>query len=115
MFLLVFLRFEMFFTGGNGRFERNGGRFVYRQNVHEEDEEVDENNQRQRQRPGLGQFLPILMLLLMYVIPYIFNSKPLYNFDYIDEYKHERSTSRNNVIYYANDNFYGKNKWNVSL
>ena len=69
--------FEMFFTGGNGRFERNGGRFVYkRNNFHEEGGEEEEENQgrRQRQRPGWGQFLPLLLLTFMYVVPYIFNS-----------------------------------------
>jgi len=65
--------FEMIITGGNRRFERNGGRFVYRQNHHEE-EEADGEQQRQRQRPGLGQFLPLIMLTLMYVVPYIFSS-----------------------------------------
>lgn len=70
--------FEMFFTGGNGRFERNGGRFVFRRNNYYEEEEDENQEQRRarqvRQRPGLTQLLPFIMLIAMYVIPYIFNS-----------------------------------------
>ncbi len=101
--------FEMFFSGQHNFYQR-GGR-VFRRTR----EERAEHQPRQRQPPPrhivLIQLLPIIVLFLFSVVPYLFQSvnikftqKPYFQFHPDEEY-FKKMTTYNKIDYYVGDKF----------
>lgn len=63
--------FEMFFTGGNPQNRRRPQR---RENNHNHNNENQGNNVRVNKFAFLFQLLPIILLVLFSILPYLFNS-----------------------------------------
>lgn len=118
--------FEMFFSGGNaGFFQRNGR--MYRRRREDPTQEQAENMHQQRNvRQGNPkqmvwmQLLPLLVLILFSVLPYLFQSvknfllyfilfltfqKPYYQFFIDEEFYKKMTTSINRVDYFVGDRF----------
>jgi len=95
-----FEAFNIFF--GNGFFPRGRHGYYYQENT---------NNDQNRNNRSIFQFLPILVLLLVYILPnisFLFQSKPLYQFTRDSTYNHKRRTSINGVEFYVGDKFIKK-------
>ena len=107
--------FEMFFSGGNQGFYQQGGRVFRRRR----EDEADNAQQRQpRQNPKYMvymQMLPLLVLILFSVIPYLFQSvifiliyskqKPYYQFSMDEEFYKKMTTSINKIEYFVGDRY----------
>ena len=96
-----FEAFNIFFGSG---FYPNRGRHYYYSND-------NTNNGGMQNRRTLFQFLPILFLFLIYLLPslsYLFESKPLYQFTRNSSYNHKRRTSINGIEFYVGDKFIKK-------
>ena len=95
-----FEAFNMFF--GNGFFQNHGTRFYY---------SSDNDEGQTRNNRSIIHFLPIIMLLIVYILPnltFLFESKPLYQFTRNSAYNHKRKTSLNEVVFYVGEKFIKK-------
>eukprot|EP00340_Litonotus_pictus_P007119 CAMPEP_0170523248 /NCGR_PEP_ID=MMETSP0209-20121228/8695_1 /TAXON_ID=665100 ORGANISM="Litonotus pictus, Strain P1" /NCGR_SAMPLE_ID=MMETSP0209 /ASSEMBLY_ACC=CAM_ASM_000301 /LENGTH=294 /DNA_ID=CAMNT_0010811255 /DNA_START=28 /DNA_END=912 /DNA_ORIENTATION=+ len=107
-----FEMFRMFFGGMDGQFEFQNGR-VFRR----------EMGRRQQQRPQrerepvnrysllLSQLLPLILIFMLYVLPYLLQSTPLYAFEKSGEFYIKKLTT-NKAEFYASDNY--EEKYNLN-
>ena len=96
-----FEAFNIFF--GNGFYPHRGRHYYYTNN--------NTNNEEMPNRRFMFQFLPILILFLIYLLPslsFLFESKPLYQFTRNSTYNHKRRTSINGIEFYVGDKFIKK-------
>ena len=96
-----FEAFNMFF--GNGFFPNRGTHFYY--------SDHNSNEDHTRNHRSILQFLPIIMLLVVYILPnlsFLFESKPLYQFTRNSTYNRKRKTSINEVEFYVGEKFIKK-------
>jgi len=90
--------FEMFFNG-QGTFQFNDGR-VYRRQRRQE----NANNQPQGYRLLIYQLFPFLIFILLYIIPIIFQSSPMWEFEKSNDY-YIKKTTPNGATFFANEKF----------
>ena len=101
--------FEMFFNGGGGQFEFRNGNLYRRQRNHQQNHHNRRRdvNQPQGIKMVIYQLLPFILFMLIYILPIIFQSSPVYQFEKSKEFFIKKSTS-NGAVFFANEKFNGK-------
>ena len=56
--------------------------------------------------------LPLLLMSLTYILPYLFKTKELYVFERTKEYPYEKKTQRYKIYYYVGQAFHDKYRFN---
>jgi len=102
--------FDILFNGPDGfqrrrQFRRNNN--YYQRENHNHNNNNNVNIQRNKFAVFI-QFLPLIFLLLVNILPDLLKSSPLYQFTNDSYYLNKRKTSKNNVIYFVGDKFLKK-------
>ena len=90
--------FEMFFNGGGTQFQFNNGNIYRRQRQRGQREEV------QGYKVLIYQLLPFILFMLIYILPVIFQSSPVWQFDRNNEF-YIKKTTQNGAVFFTNDKF----------
>ena len=96
--------FDILFNGPEG-FQR---RRNFRRNNNYYQRETQNNNVQRNKFAVFIQFLPLIFLLLVNILPDLLKSSPLYQFTNDSYYLNKRKTSKNNVVYFVGDKFLKK-------
>ena len=104
--------FDILFNGPDGfqrrrQFRRNRTNTQYHNNHNHNTNNNNLHIQRNKYAVFI-QFLPLIFLLLVNILPDLLKSSPLYQFTNDSYYVTKRKTSRNNVIYFVGDKFLKK-------
>ncbi len=97
--------FDILFNGPEG-FQRR--RNFRRNNNYYQRENHNNNNVQRNKFAVFIQFLPLIFLLLVNILPDLLKSSPLYQFTNDSYYLNKRKTSKNNVVYFVGDKFLKK-------
>ena len=98
--------FDILFNGPEG-FQRRRN-FRRNNNYYQRENNHNNNNVQRNKFAVFIQFLPLIFLLLVNVLPDLLKSSPLYQFTNDSYYLNKRKTSKNNVVYFVGDKFLKK-------